>query len=60
MRDDLFEFLAAQEAGRAAQKAERATEHKRPAEIRSIIDKIKGKTQIGRTAEVRACLTERV
>jgi hypothetical protein len=41
MRDDLFEFLAAQEVGRAAQEAWRATEHKRPAEIRSIIDKIK-------------------
>lgn len=42
MRDDLFEFLAAQEAGRATQEAERATERaKRPAEMRSIIDKIK-------------------
>jgi hypothetical protein len=47
MRDDLFEFLAAQEAGRAAQEAERATEHKRPAEIRSIIDKIKGEHKLG-------------
>jgi hypothetical protein len=41
MRDDLFEFLAVQEVWRAAQEAERATEHKRPAEMRSIIDKIK-------------------
>jgi hypothetical protein len=44
MSDDLFEFLAAQEAGRAAQEAERATEHKRPVEIRSIIDKTKVNT----------------
>ena len=43
MSDDLFEFLAAQEAGRAAQEAERAAEEaQRPAEVRSIIDKIKG------------------
>jgi hypothetical protein len=36
MSDDLFEFLAAQETGRAAEQAKRA------AEARSIIDKIKG------------------
>jgi hypothetical protein len=30
MSDDLFEFLAAQEAGRAAQEAERATGHSVP------------------------------
>jgi hypothetical protein len=47
MSDDLFEFLAAQEAVRAAQEAKRATEHKRPAEIRPIIDKIKGKHNLG-------------
>ena len=49
MRDDLFEFLAAQEAGRATQEAERATERaKRPAEMRSIIDKIKARERAQR------------
>jgi hypothetical protein len=42
MRDDLFEFLAVQEMGRAAEVARRATEEAQlPAEVRSIIDKIK-------------------
>ena len=56
MSNDLFEFLAAQEMGRAAEEARRAAEDpQRPAEVRPIIDKIKGKAQLGRTAEVRAC-----
>jgi hypothetical protein len=43
MRDDLFEFLAAQRAGNAAREAGRAAEQaKRAAEVRSIIDKVKG------------------
>ena len=46
MSDDLFEFLV-QEMGRAAQEAECTTERRRPAEIRSIIDKIKGKHNLG-------------
>ena len=42
MSDDLFEFLAAQEMGRAAEVARRATEEAQvPAEVRSIIEKIK-------------------
>ena len=44
MRDDLFEFLAVQEMGRAAEVARHATEEAQlPAEVRSIIDKIKGR-----------------
>jgi hypothetical protein len=57
MSDDLFEFLV-QEMGRAAQEAECTTERRRPAEIRSIVYKIKkSQVQLVRTAEVRACPT---
>jgi hypothetical protein len=42
MIDDLFEFLAVQEMGRAAEVARRATEEAQlPAEVRSIIERIK-------------------
>ena len=44
MSDDLFEFLAVQEMGRAAEVASRATKKSQlPAKARSIIDKIKGR-----------------
>jgi rubrerythrin len=44
MSDDLFEFLAAQEMGHAAEVARRATEEAQvPAKVPSIIDKIKGR-----------------
>jgi hypothetical protein len=56
MSDDLFEFLAGQEMARAAEEARCAAEDpQRPAEVRPIIDEIKGKAQLGRTAKVRAC-----
>jgi hypothetical protein len=42
MSDDLFEFLAVQETVSAAEVARRATEEAQlPAEVRSIIDRIK-------------------
>jgi hypothetical protein len=48
MSDDLFEFVAAQEMGRAAEEARRAAEEaQRPAEVRSIIDEMKGKRSLG-------------
>jgi hypothetical protein len=44
MSDDLFEFLAVHEIGRAAEVARRATEEAQlPAQVRLIIDKIKGR-----------------
>ena len=42
MRDDLFEFLAAQKAGSAARERGAAEQAKRAAEVRSIIDKVQG------------------
>jgi hypothetical protein len=45
---DLFEFIAAQQMGRAAEEARRAAEEaQRPAKVRSIIDKMKGKHKLG-------------
>ena len=58
MRDDLFEFLAVQEMGRAAEVARRATEEDQvPAEVRSIIDRIKRRRGDCGQAEVRERLT---
>ena len=61
MRDDLFEFLAAQEVGRAAPGSGAC--HRTQASRRNAVNHRqdqKLEAQLVRTAEVRACLTGRV
>jgi hypothetical protein len=49
VRDDLFEFLAAQEAGRDTEKGKRAAEKvEYAADVRSIVDKIKSHKRLDR------------
>jgi hypothetical protein len=58
MSDDLFEFLAAQESGRAAQEAERAAEEAQRIPPKCVNHRRdQREAQLWRTAEIRACLT---
>jgi hypothetical protein len=58
MSDDLFEFLAAREAGRAAREAERATGEAQRFPPKCVNHRQdQREAQLWRTAEIRACLS---